>query len=757
MLPTLRPRNLNQALVRLLAAVLLPLLLGTFGVLALQTRQEHRLAQTRLAALAQTLVLASDAEVERGHAQLAVLASSPSLDLNDWPSLYRFAKEVVRTVPGGAILLVDPAGNPVFNTASPFGTALPNLWTLADRNQTVQWEGRTLPMTSGDLSRRALTTGQPVYSDLYYGVQTGRPSLAVAIPVVRGGRPAYALVLSYPPEQLQRMLQTSVTVPEVRAILLDRNDLVVATNSIASSRLGDKAIEAATEPGRSSGFYRATARDGLRVMGAYVVSAKNGFTVRVSQPETSPFLPTRMAALAWLVLLLVAIVSSAMLASLFSRRLARPLRELGEDVQAGRAPPPERQSGIAEIDVLAGALREGARAEDARMEERTLRKLAQQQEAMLRQADRQKDEFLATLAHELRNPLAPIRTAVELIRLRGPADPVVERARDTIERQSLHLSRLVDDLLDVSRITLGRIHLRHETVDVGEVAAAAVESVADSARRAGLVLTQNIMRPAPHVRGDVTRLMQCVVNLLNNAIKFTPSGGRVQVRVAREGATAVIEVRDTGVGITADNLQRIFDLFVQERHSGHHGNTGLGIGLALTRRLVELHGGTIVARSDGLGHGSCLRIELPAVKGPLPTETPAPSAEPAAAPATGARLLVVDDNRDAATSLGELLTLSGYDVALAHDGEAALQAVAEQQPAAVLLDIGLPDIDGYEICRRIRADTRLARQPLLIAVTGWGQASDQDAARAAGFDAHMTKPVSIDKLLKVLAERIDTA
>jgi CheY-like chemotaxis protein/two-component sensor histidine kinase len=334
---------------------------------------------------------------------------------------------------------------------------------------------------------------------------------------------------------------------------------------------------------------------------------------------------------------------------------------------------------------------------------------------------------------------------------------VVERARDTIERQSLHLSRLVDDLLDVSRITLGRIHLRHETVDVGEVAAAAVESVADSARRAGLVLTQNIMRPAPHVRGDVTRLMQCVVNLLNNAIKFTPSGGRVQVRVAREGATAVIEVRDTGVGITADNLQRIFDLFVQERHSGHHGNTGLGIGLALTRRLVELHGGTIVARSDGLGHGSCLRIELPAVKGPLPTETPAPSAEPAAAPATGARLLVVDDNRDAATSLGELLTLSGYDVALAHDGEAALQAVAEQQPAAVLLDIGLPDIDGYEICRRIRADTRLARQPLLIAVTGWGQASDQDAARAAGFDAHMTKPVSIDKLLKVLAERIDTA
>jgi signal transduction histidine kinase/ActR/RegA family two-component response regulator len=421
-------------------------------------------------------------------------------------------------------------------------------------------------------------------------------------------------------------------------------------------------------------------------------------------------------------------------------------------VLAGRPPPPERDTGIAEIDVLARALREGAVAEQLRMDERTRRRLAESQEAMLRVADRQKDEFLATLAHELRNPLAPIRTAVELIRLRAPDDPVVERARAAIERQTMHLSHLVDDLLDVSRITLGRIHLRQEPVNMGEVAAAAVDSISATAARAGLVLEQDIPRPAPFVRGDVTRLTQCVVNLLNNAIKFTASGGRLWVRVKARDDRVFVQVQDSGVGVSPENLDRIFDLFVQERHSGHGGNTGLGIGLALTRRLVELHGGTIHATSEGLGQGSTFCIELPRVQ--APQELPPPKPAPERAHDGGGRVLVVDDNRDAADTLGELLGMSGYDVALAHDGESAVRAVQEQEPEVVLLDIGLPDIDGYEACRRIRANEAIVRQPLLVAVTGWGQQSDQQAAKAAGFDAHLTKPVAPAKLMELLDERM---
>jgi CheY-like chemotaxis protein len=216
----------------------------------------------------------------------------------------------------------------------------------------------------------------------------------------------------------------------------------------------------------------------------------------------------------------------------------------------------------------------------------------------------------------------------------------------------------------------------------------------------------------------------------------------------------VVEVRDTGVGITSGNLERIFELFVQERHSGHQGNTGLGIGLALTRRIVELHGGTIVANSGGLDRGSMFRMELPAIDAPGTPPAPAPTDEPAGAPAGGRRVLVVDDNQDAAATLAELLDMSGYQVAVANDGKSALEAAKRHQPDAVLLDIGLPDIDGYEVCRRIRADAGLARQPVLIAVTGWGQQSDQDAATKAGFDAHMTKPVELDALMQLLQERL---
>ena len=367
----------------------------------------------------------------------------------------------------------------------------------------------------------------------------------------------------------------------------------------------------------------------------------------------------------------------------------------------------------------------------------------------LREADRQKDEFLATLAHELRNPLAPIRTAAEVIRLRNPTDQTVQRARTIIERQVLHLTRLVDDLLDISRITRGTVHLQHETLDLCAVAQSAIDSVQSTLDAAGLTLTHLTDPPPIPVRGDATRLVQCVVNLLTNAVKFTPPGGAIIVRVAREGSAVAIEVSDNGSGIPAGSLERIFELFVQERPSGLYGNTGLGIGLALTRKLVLLHGGSVQATSAGPGQGSTFRIELPA--GDAPESVPAPAAETPSADGAGARLLVVEDNRDAADLLAEMMGMMGFRVSVAYTGESALAAMQKDMPDAVLMDIGLPDINGYEVCRRLR-QLAAPRQPVAIALTGWGNDNDRDRATEAGFNGHLTKPAEPDRIVALLHE-----
>lgn len=371
---------------------------------------------------------------------------------------------------------------------------------------------------------------------------------------------------------------------------------------------------------------------------------------------------------------------------------------------------------------------------------------------LLRRADRQKDEFLATLAHELRNPLAAIRNSVELMRPQDPADPAIEHARLVIERQVSHLTRLVDDLLDVSRLTRGAIQLQEETLDLGAVALAAADSIEPAVRAAGLTLRKQIEGAPIPVRGDPTRLAQCVLNVLNNAVKFTPAGGHVLLRVQREDATAVLEVRDSGIGIPAGSLERIFELFAQEQLSGRGGNSGLGIGLALTRRLVELHGGRIVAASAGPGQGSSFRLELPMTAATRPD----PPVEPQRAAGAGAVILVVDDNRDAAETLSEVLAMSGFRSFVVYDGETALREMERQSPDAVLLDIGLPDIDGYEVCRRIRHAV-LRTQPVVIAVTGWGQHRDREQAAAAGFNAHLTKPAHPERVMALLNELLSTS
>lgn len=367
----------------------------------------------------------------------------------------------------------------------------------------------------------------------------------------------------------------------------------------------------------------------------------------------------------------------------------------------------------------------------------------------LKEEDRRKDEFLAVLAHELRNPLAPICNAVEIMRTQGPSLPEVQWARDVIERQAEHMTRLIDDLLDVSRVTRGKIELRTERIELGAAMNQAVDAARSLAQCKQHELTLALPPQPIYVNADRTRLAQIVGNLLNNACKFMDHGGRIWLAVSREGEQAVIRVKDKGIGIAAEHLPRIFNMFAQLDSPLQRSQSGLGIGLALARQLVELHGGTIEAFSDGPGKGSEFLVRLRVADASAAIARPATGADDEAAHSKKLRILVVDDNRDAADGLGKLLRKIGNEVHTAYDGLQAVAAASTFLPNVVILDIGLPKLNGYEVGRRIRDE--LGKDVILIAVTGWGQENDRRRSKESGFDHHMTKPVEFAVLKKLLA------
>jgi PAS domain S-box-containing protein len=366
----------------------------------------------------------------------------------------------------------------------------------------------------------------------------------------------------------------------------------------------------------------------------------------------------------------------------------------------------------------------------------------------LKDADRRKDEFLATLAHELRNPLAPISNGIELMRI-APGDvAVMTRAHDMMQRQLGHMVRLVDDLLDVSRITRNKLELRRQRIALDEVLQAAIETSRPLLE--GREFRVSIPTQSLYLLGDLTRLAQVFSNLLNNAAKYTEPGDRIWLEAVREGSDVVVTVGDSGIGIAAEDCERLFELFAQVAPPNDRTQAGLGIGLALARRLVEMHDGTISVDSAGPGHGCEFVVRLPLmVIEPAADMAPAPASAVESAPVRSIRILVVDDNRDAVESLSQLLRRMGHDVRSAGDGEAALMVAADFGPEIVLLDIGMPKMNGYEAARRLRDDPR-TRKAVLVAVTGWGQAGDRQAALDAGFDHHLVKPLDRTQLQSLL-------
>lgn len=372
----------------------------------------------------------------------------------------------------------------------------------------------------------------------------------------------------------------------------------------------------------------------------------------------------------------------------------------------------------------------------------------QQADRTLRLADQRKDEFLATLAHELRNPLAPIRTGLEVLAQLSPDAARRPIVMTMMDRQLRQLLRLIDDLLEVSRISTGKLILQRERLDLRRVVESALEACAPLVARGGHALTVSLPGVPLWVDGDAARLAQSLSNLVNNAAKYTLEGGRITVTLASVSGEAVLTVQDSGVGLPADMIGRVFDMFAQINRSLERAQGGLGIGLALVRSLVTMHGGQVSAASPGPGQGSTFTIRLPLLAPQAAPLSPAP--EVVTQPARPLRVLVVDDNRDAADSLALLLSLDGHDVRVEHSGQGALDAAAAFQPQAVFCDLGMPGMDGHEVATQLRRDTRFSTT-LLVAVTGWGTEDDKRRSRAAGFDAHLTKPASEDALAALLS------
>ena len=554
--------------------------------------------------------------------------------------------------------------------------------------------------------------------------------------------------------------------------MFDANGLRVARSRAHDTYLATPAspsLQQLLGRGVAEGSGVTRALEGEEVYSAFTRLADSGWTVAIGVPVSvvQAGAMRSMAALGGGLLLSLAIGTVAAL--WVARSINRPIAKLRGAAQAlgrGETPVPI-ESDIHEIQEVADALaaaaelraRGEAEREDLLTAERMARAAAehavadaQAARAQAETANRVKDEFLAMLGHELRNPLAPIVTALHLMARRGDAASVKERS--IIERQVAHLRRLVDDLLDVSRITKGKIALQHERVDMNAVVARSLELTQPALEQRARSIEVDLPGEPLWVVGDAVRLTQVLCNLLGNAAKFTPADGRIALRLRERDGLVEVVVEDEGSGIAPELLSHVFDLFMQgeqplDRHAG-----GLGLGLAIVKTLVHMHGGSVSAASDGSGRGSVFTVRLPAAN----SSGVIPIAAIEAAPVTrcSGRILVVDDNVDAAETLAQLLRDVGYEVRTAPDGAAALALVDSFMPELAMVDIGLPGMDGYELARRLRADSRVPRLRL-VALTGYGREPDRVRALQAQFDEHLVKPVAADRLLEVLRRLLESA
>jgi signal transduction histidine kinase len=714
--PSLRLRLLAIALAAVLPVAIVSLVILARNVQSQRTELERSAMET-----VRALTTAVENEINASRSALEILATSQTLAENDLLAFYgRSRMALQRHAEWDNITLLDASGQQLINLRRPFGTALPR---------------------AGDIGgmQAVLRTGRPSVSNMVPAPLTADKRFVVRVPVFQDGRVAYVLNASNKPRVMADMLARQRFPAGAVVAIVDSQGTVIARSLAHDETYGKPASDTLLSfmQGRREGFGITRTLEGTEVYTAFMRSPATGWVVAMGVPRAVIDDPV-IASYALLTAVIVLSLGAGIAGALFvARTVTRPIAWLG-DVARGW-----RRGQVPEVPPIAiPELREAAEALVAAQAERErLLQSEREARAIAEEGSRSKDEFLAMLGHELRNPLAAITAAVAVIEKSGGAShPAAATATGIIQRQSRHLARLLDDLLDVGRVMTGKILLDRSPVDLAVIVRRAVDSL--MATRAGCQQIELAVAPA-WVHADASRIEQIVTNLLTNACKYTPPDGRITVSVRNDNGNAVLCVRDTGLGLDPDLLPRVFDLFVQGRRTLDRADGGLGIGLTLVRRLVELHGGSVAARSEGAGKGSEFEVRLPATAAQH-------ASDGAAVPVQSVQrdVLVVEDNADAREMLKALLTLAGHRVHEAPDGPTGVRLAREIRPDVALVDIGLPGFDGYEVASRIRAELDGAIR--LVALTGYGLPEDEQRAKDAGFDHHVVKPVDEATLRRLL-------
>lgn len=712
-------------LLLLAASGLLPLVIVLAWGIDHLVQEQRATAERSSLELSRALATAIDAEVRSIQSLLEHMGTSDELERADLRAFHLTARRTAQQLGWRQISLADGEGHILFRSSQPFDSSEP-------------------PPSDPESLTEVVRLKKPVVSNIVISARDHAQTIAVRVPVMRGGDVVYILTAVISTDVIGKVLTRQGIPQDALASVFDR-----ANNRLSRSRPPYNATPTpsllrllqssepqgtgitSTNEGQDdyTGYTRMPDLDWVVTVGTSVSTANRGLLALLGAIGLG---------------LTGSLVLALVLAWLLSRRVTDPIHLLTEGAASlGRGLPVQIPPlDIAELDDVAVALRIAAGERDRAREQ------IEQALRTAEDANRSKDQFLAMLGHELRNPLAPIANAVQLMAMKG--DERTAQERRIIERQLLYVQRLVDDLLDVSRITSGRLALNRKPVRLAHILEQVVDAIQPSLLHR--TLTLNIESPVEEtwIDGDEARLVQVFNNLLVNAIKFTPAGGLIQVRARREGDEMVVDVQDSGVGIAPEDLDHIFDLFYQAPQKADRARGGLGLGLSIVKSLVRMHGGIVRATSAGPGQGTCVSVRLPSCEAPA-TAPVAESLPPARAEREQGhgRVLVVDDNEDAADTCATLLQMSGYDVQVAYTPEAALEIVPQFHPKLAILDIGLPGMNGYELARSLK---RRGYTGKLTALTGYGQAADMAASKAAGFDAHLTKPVTPQELLELVGK-----
>lgn len=717
-------------------AVLFPVILAA-GIAIEKIREGEREAALRgLRETVRATALIVDRDVQGSLSAMKVLGNSQNLDKRDFKAFYTEAA-ALNQMPDVWTLLLDDTGTQVLNTTVPFGSPAP-------------------PPASAERVKKVLSSQQPIVTDLFVGPATGKMVTTIYVRAVAAGGNSFVVAQAFSVDHwIKTALQRDLP-PDWVVAVIDRNGKFISRSHKTDELLGMPArpelVAAAAEA--HDGLIRHDTIEGVESYDAFTHSALTGWTIAIAAPVNTVEAAAARAVQLALIGIGLALGAAILAVAAFGQRFIGAIEGANRSAVAlGRGERPAvMRTPVAEVNELheamadAGVLleverrsRQSAEVERERLLENEIlaREAAQAQNVA-------KDQFLAMLGHELRNPLAAISGATSLLELTGADKPQAARYMDIIRRQNRHLGHIVNDLLDISRLMAGKIALNPRPLNLADALNNCVEALRTTERATHYRIA--VHASEVWVNGDTARIEQILNNLMTNALKFSLPGSEIQVEVWGEGGRARVAVRDAGAGIAPDVIDRVFEPFFQGPAPGNRLQSGLGIGLALVRQLVELHGGEVRVASPGIGQGSTFSFWLPSIAAQQGQALPT-----AAAARTSCKIVYVEDNADARATMAELLRLLGYEVTEVADGAGTLPAVLAARPDIVIMDIGLPDMDGYEVARRLRADPG-ARAVPLIALTGYGQLRDKEAATRAGFDAHLVKPVEPDDVVAMIED-----